>query len=61
VARPVCWHPPMDHVPNTIDKARRRPRLALFSGIPARGVELDSHTGCFHYRRAIDIVAIKFK
>jgi len=31
------------------------------SGIPVRGVEIDSRTGCFHYRSAIDIVAIKFK
>ncbi len=30
------------------------------SGIPVRGVEIDSRTGCVHYRSAIDIVAIKF-
>jgi uncharacterized CHY-type Zn-finger protein len=31
------------------------------SGIPVRGIEVDSHTGCVHYRSTLDIVAIKFK
>ena len=30
------------------------------AGIPVRGVEVDSRTGCAHYRSAVDIVAIKF-
>jgi uncharacterized CHY-type Zn-finger protein len=30
------------------------------AGIPVRGVEIDSRTGCAHYRSGLDIVAIKF-
>jgi uncharacterized CHY-type Zn-finger protein len=30
------------------------------SGVPVHGIEVDSHTGCAHYRSALDIVAIKF-
>jgi uncharacterized CHY-type Zn-finger protein len=30
------------------------------AGIPVRGVDVDSRTGCAHYRSALDIVAIKF-
>jgi uncharacterized CHY-type Zn-finger protein len=30
------------------------------AGIPVRGVEIDSHTGCEHYRSELDIIAIKF-
>jgi uncharacterized CHY-type Zn-finger protein len=29
------------------------------SGITVRGAEIDSRTGCAHYRSALDIVAIK--
>jgi len=31
------------------------------SGIPVRGVEVDSSTRCAHYRSTLDIVAIKFR
>jgi uncharacterized CHY-type Zn-finger protein len=31
------------------------------SGIPVRGIEIDAHTGCAHYRSELDIVALKFK
>ena len=30
-------------------------------GIPVRGIEIDAHTGCAHYRSELDIVALKFK
>jgi uncharacterized CHY-type Zn-finger protein len=30
------------------------------SGILVHGIGADSHTGCAHYRSAVDIVAIKF-
>ena len=29
-------------------------------GIPVRGVEIDSRTGCAHYRSELDIIAVKF-
>ncbi|MGH8012008.1 MAG: CHY zinc finger protein [Candidatus Binataceae bacterium] len=31
------------------------------AGIPVRGIGLDAHTRCEHYRGVTDIVAIKFK
>jgi uncharacterized CHY-type Zn-finger protein len=31
------------------------------SEIPVCGIEVDSRTGCAHYRSALDIVAIKFE
>jgi uncharacterized CHY-type Zn-finger protein len=30
------------------------------SGIPVRGIEIDTRTGCAHYRSEVDIIAIKF-
>jgi CHY zinc finger len=30
------------------------------AGIPVRGIELDAHTDCAHYRSKLDIIAIKF-
>ena len=29
-------------------------------GIPVRGIELDTYTGCTHYRSELDIIAVKF-
>jgi uncharacterized CHY-type Zn-finger protein len=33
----------------------------LIHGILVHGVELDSQTGCAHYRSGLDIIVIKFK
>jgi uncharacterized CHY-type Zn-finger protein len=33
----------------------------IIHGILVHGVEVDSHTGCAHYRSGLDIVAIKFR
>src|SRR5258708_4633606 len=30
------------------------------SGIPVRGIEIDTRTGCAHYRSELDIIAVKF-
>ena len=39
----------------------RKLTAILIHGIPVRGVNVDSHTGCAHYRSRLDIIAIKFK
>jgi uncharacterized CHY-type Zn-finger protein len=31
------------------------------SGIPVRGIEIDAHTCCAHYRSELYIIAVKFK
>jgi uncharacterized CHY-type Zn-finger protein len=33
----------------------------IIHGVQVRGIEIDLHTGCAHYRSGLDIIAIKFK
>ena len=46
---------------STVDPAPSRRSSVVVHGHEVFGVDVDTHTGCAHYRGEFDIIAIKFK